>query len=272
VIGTLYVVSTPIGNLEDITLRAVRILSEVDGIAAEDTRHTLKLLNHLSIRKPLLSLHEHNETERISLMMEKLDLGENWALVSDAGTPGICDPGAQLISSLRQNGYPCVPIPGVSALATALSMSGLQRSFFHFEGFLPPRGTERKQRIEALSNMDDPILLYESPHRLKSTLLDLFTAMHDRRLTVFRELTKLHEQIYDTTLSEAIQQTDAARGEYVLLLHARPEQAFEVSEEDIKIRLQSLLGSGLPKKEAVARTALELHVRKNQVYRLSIDL
>lgn len=146
--GTLYVVATPIGNLEDITLRAVRILSEVNGIAAEDTRHTLKLLNHLGLHKPLLSLHAHNEAERVALMKEKLDNKENWALVSDAGTPGICDPGAQLVFELRRCGYACVPVPGVSALTTALSVSGLLDSRFYFEGFLPARGPARRERID----------------------------------------------------------------------------------------------------------------------------
>ncbi len=269
--GTLYIVATPIGNLEDITLRAIRILTEVDGIAAEDTRHTLKLLNHLGIKKPLLSLHEHNENDRISLLMEKLDRGENWALVSDAGTPGLCDPGAQLISSLRPKGYPCVPVSGCSALATALSVSGLLDSRFFFEGFLPSKGTQRNKRLEALKSLSEPIFLYEAPHRLKSTVEDLLRALGDRRITVFRELTKLHEQVYDSTLSEALASEDAARGEYVLLLHEKAQDE-ELTDDAIKEHLVSLIQSGIPKKQAILKTVQDLHVRKNQVYSISLDI
>ncbi len=268
--GTLYIVATPIGNLEDITLRAVRILGIVDGIAAEDTRHTLKLLNHLGIRKPLLSLHEHNEIDRIALVAEKLQRGESWALVSDAGTPGLCDPGAQLVAALRKQGYPCVPIAGVSALATALSVSGLVESRFHFEGFLPSHGSARTKRLEALKALFDPIVLYEAPHRFKSTLKALFASLGERDITVFRELTKLHEEVFDSTLGNALLNADNARGEYVLLIHAKKAEA-PVTDEEILAHLSAMIQNGMPKKQAVVQTAEDLRVGKNRVYPLSLD-
>ena len=269
--GTLYIVATPIGNLEDITLRAVRVLHEVDGIAAEDTRHTIKLLNHLGIKKPMLSLHEHNESERISLMMEKLDSNQSWALVSDAGTPGLCDPGSQLIAALRPKGYPCIPVPGCSALASALSVSGLLESRFHFEGFLPSKGTPRNIRLEALKSLEEPIFFYEAPHRFLSTVEDLFKTLGDRKITVFRELTKIHEQVYESTLSNILRSADTPRGEYVLLIH-KSEEVKAISEDAIKEYLLRLMESGVPKKQAVLKTVQELHVRKNQVYSISLEL
>lgn len=268
--GTLYIVATPIGNLEDITLRAVRILNVVDGIAAEDTRHTLKLLNHLGIKKPMISLHEHNEIERIALVAEKLQRGESWALVSDAGTPGLCDPGAQIVSALRKQGYPCVPIAGASALATALSVSGLVESRFHFEGFLPSHGSDRTKRLEALKSLFEPIVLYEAPHRIKSTLKALLTALGDRDITVFRELTKMHEEVLDTTLETALANADNARGEYVLLIRAKAAET-PVTDDEILTHLSALIQNGMPKKQAVLQTAKDLHVGKNRVYPLSLN-
>ncbi len=269
--GKLYIVATPIGNLEDITLRAVRVLSQVNGIAAEDTRRTLKLLNHLNIHKPLLSLHVHNESERVSLLANKLENGEDWALVSDAGTPGLCDPGAQVVTALRERGYPCVPIPGPSALATAISISGLIDSRFHFEGFLPARGTQRNNRLNALVTIDVPIFLYESPHRLDKTLQSLLNALGERNIILFRELTKLHEEVVDTTLQEALHQETRPRGEYVLLIKPNEIKEFVIADEVIIDHALALMSNGMTRKLAIVQTVTDLGVRKNHVYRLMID-
>ncbi len=269
--GTLYIVATPIGHLEDITLRAIRILSDVHGIAAEDTRHTLKLLNRYEIRKPLISLHEHNESERISLLADKLANGEDWALVSDAGTPGLCDPGAQVVAALRANGFPCVPVPGPSALATAISVSGLDGSRFHFEGFLPSRGSQRIRRLHALAEMDNPVFLYEAPHRLTKTLRELLDTMGDRNITLFRELTKLHEEISDTTLKRALSEERESRGEFVLLIKPLDPVRTMVSDQTIVDHACELTANGMTCKQAALQTASDLGVRKNYVYNLLID-
>lgn len=271
--GTLYVVATPIGNLEDITLRAVRILGEVSGIAAEDTRHTRKLLNHLGIKKPLLSLHAHNEAERVELLTQRLARGEDWALVSDAGTPGISDPGAVIVAALRKHAIACVPVPGPSALAAALSVGGLSDGRFFFEGFLPASGAGRRAHLAHIGSLCVPILLYESPHRLAKTLGDLLLALGDRPITIFRELTKLYEEVRETSLIVAAEKAkeETPRGEHVLLIHAN-EVMREVDDDTIAAHILSLLEKGIAHKEAVVETAKDLGVRKNRVYRLFLDM
>ena len=267
--GMLYVVATPIGNLEDITLRAIRILKEVDGIAAEDTRHTAQLLRHLHIHKPLLSLHEHNENERAQLLADKLEQGETWAFVSDAGTPGICDPGARLVQTLHKKQIRCIPVPGPSALATAISVAGLSSSHFHFEGFLPVKGAERKERLQKLFCMNEPFLLYEAPHRLQKTLHELYATFGDAPLVVARELTKVYEQICTTTIGQAKEQFAAPKGEFVLVIEPLP-QTRTVDKEQAGAYLNMLMEQGLSHRQAAAQTADLFGMRKNEAYALAL--
>ena len=192
--GELYIVATPIGNLEDITLRAINILKKVDLIAAEDTRHTLKLLNHLEISKPLISYHRHNEELRVDLLIEKLEEGQNIALVSDAGTPGICDPGEEIIKKCIEKQIKVIPIPGACAMVNALICSGLDTSEFTFIGFLPLNKKLRKNKLEEIEKSNKTIILYEAPHKLKNTLKDLKEVINDRKIVLAREITKIHEE------------------------------------------------------------------------------
>jgi 16S rRNA (cytidine1402-2'-O)-methyltransferase len=221
--GTLYVVATPIGNLEDITLRALRILREVALIAAEDTRQTRKLLARYEIETPLLSFHEHSPPARLHQILQRLESGESVALVTDAGTPGISDPGASLVRAAHEAGIPVVPVPGVSAVTAAISVSGFVASRFRFEGFPPRKAGARKRFFEALQEEDAPIVLFESPHRLLPTLQTALEVLGDRPAVICREMTKQFEQIFYGTLSSALQhwQQHTPRGEFVLVLGSR---------------------------------------------------
>ena len=202
--GRLYLCATPIGNLEDITYRVVRILKEVDLIAAEDTRHTKKLLNHLEINTPLTSYHEHNKATKGPILIEKLKEGLNIALVSDAGTPGISDPGEDLVRLAHENNILVTPVPGASAVISGLIISGLSTRRFAFEGFLPADNKERKERLKKLSKEDRTIVLYEAPHRLSKTLEALYEALGNRKISIIRELTKQYEEVKQCTLEESI--------------------------------------------------------------------
>ena len=192
--GILYIVATPIGNLEDITLRAIRILKEVDLIAAEDTRQTLKLLNHFEIAKPLISYHRHNEEIKSDILIEKIKNGENIALVSDAGTPGICDPGEEVIKKAIEEGIEVIPIPGACAMVNALIASGLNTAEFNFLGFLPLNKKLRKEKLEEIKEQSKTIILYEAPHKILNTLKDLKEVIGERKIVLARELTKIHEE------------------------------------------------------------------------------
>jgi 16S rRNA (cytidine1402-2'-O)-methyltransferase len=218
--GTLYLIATPIGNLEDITLRALRVLEEVDLVACEDTRHTRKLLSHFRINKPTVSYHEHNERERAEELVGKMLAGANVALVSDAGTPLISDPGYRIVRESIDRGVAVVPLPGASALVTALSASGLATSDFLFAGFLPARRAPRRARLSDLARVQSTLIFYESPHRIKETLADALDLLGDREAVVARELTKLHEEFIRGTLSRLLAAMDegAARGEMVLIV------------------------------------------------------
>jgi len=200
--GTLYIVSTPIGNREDITLRALRILKEVDLIAAEDTRHTGLLLRHFGIQTPLTSYFEGNESRKKELILSKLTQGERVALVSDAGTPGISDPGFRLIQTAIEHRIPMVPIPGASAVITALSVSGLPTDAFVFRGFLPHKGKKRRNLLEELANARETLIFYESPHRISETLKDIYEVLGDRKIVLTRELTKIYEEVLRGKVSE----------------------------------------------------------------------
>ena len=216
--GNLYIVATPIGNLEDITLRAVRILKEVDLIAAEDTRHTLKLLNHLEISKPMISYNRHNEGERTDDLIKELEAGKQIALVSDAGTPGICDPGEEIIKRCIEKNIKIIPIPGACAMVNALIASGVSTKEFSFLGFLPLNKKTRREKLEEIKNSNKTTILYEAPHKLKNTLKDLSDIVENRKMVLARELTKIHEEYIRGTVDELIEKSENLKGEIVLII------------------------------------------------------
>ncbi|HHW07561.1 MAG TPA: 16S rRNA (cytidine(1402)-2'-O)-methyltransferase [Clostridia bacterium] len=272
--GTLYICATPIGNLEDITLRALRVLKEVDLIAAEDTRHTRKLLHHYDIHTPLTSYYEHNAREKGPFLLEQLRQGKSIALVSDAGTPGISDPGTLLIQAAVAAGIPVVPVPGVTAFVTALCVSGLPTDKFVFEGFLPRKDRERKKRLEDLRGEERTIIFYEAPHRLPATLKAIAEVMPRRRLVVARELTKQYEEIVRGTPAELRAHFEAhpPRGEFTLLLEGRPpeEAGDEPAVEEIPdpaALMAALEEQGFDWQDAIKEAARRLGVPKREVYR-----
>lgn len=272
--GILYIIATPIGNLEDITLRAIRILKEVDLIAAEDTRHTLKLLNHLEISKPLISYHRHNEEIRTEELIKELKTGKNIGLVSDAGTPGICDPGEEIIKKCIEESIKVVPIPGACAMINALITSGISTKEFIFLGFLPLNKKSRKEKLEEIKNANKTIILYEAPHKLKSTLNDLNLILEDRSVVLARELTKIHEEYIRGTVKELMEKTDNLKGEMILII--------EKNNKDNKEELNSLNNltleehynfyekNGLNKKEIIKKIAKDRNVSKNEIYQYFI--
>lgn len=272
--GTLYVCATPIGNLEDITLRVLRVLKEADVIAAEDTRHTRQLLQHFDIHKPLISYYEHNKFSRENELIRQLEQGKTIALVSDAGTPGISDPGVELIAAAIRHDIPVVALPGASALLPALITSGLSTQQFVFIGFLPRHGKQRRQELAHLSTMDVTMVLYESPHRLKKTLADLQQQLGDVTMAVARELTKKYEQVLRGTVSEisAHFATHEPKGEFVLIVEGRQQdQNGEGSQPDALETVVSLMNQGKNKKEAIKLTASLLNIPKRDVYRLVLE-
>lgn len=226
--GELYIVATPIGNLEDITLRAIRILKEVDIIAAEDTRHTLKLLNHLGISKTLISYHRHNEEMKTEELINKLIQGKNIALVSDAGTPVISDPGGEIVKEAIKHNIKVVPIPGACALITALVVSGLDAKEFTFIGFLPQNKKNRKEKIEQIEREERTTILYEAPHKLMQTLEDLGKILNNRKVVIARELTKIHEEYIIGTIEELKKQIIEPKGEYVILIEKNEKTKKEI--------------------------------------------
>ncbi len=279
--GTLYLVATPLGNLEDITLRALRVLREAQIIAAEDTRHTRKLLNHFAIPTPTISYHEHSGPAGIATVLAALAEGDV-ALVSDAGTPVISDPGADLIQAALTAGYPVVPIPGPSAVITALIASGLPASEFTFLGFLPRRSQERRALLLRVSHEPRTLIIYEAPHRLRVSLDDLLAVLGDREACLARELTKVHEQWLRGTLS-ALQTRyhgqDEPRGEYTLVIagasHASQLQTEEEPEAlaiRARDRLRELLAAGSGTRDAAGIVARELGLPRRETYRLALGL
>jgi len=254
----LYIVATPIGNLEDMTFRAVRILQEVEAIAAEDTRHTGKLLQHFQITTPQISYHDHNRISRLPELLALLQRGKSIALVSDAGMPGISDPGYELVKACVEAGIPVVPIPGASAVVTALSAAGLPTDRFVFEGFLPAKGKERRDRLDALQSESRTLVFYESPHRLRQTLADFAdTFGGDRPIVLARELTKLHEEFWRGTVQGAIAlyQTRNPQGEYTVLLAGSTSAPVVLSESALKAELAALLQQGLSRSQASRQLA-----------------
>ncbi len=272
--GTLYLVPTPIGNLGDISRRAAQVLEAVDLIAAEDTRVTLKLLNHLGLKKPLVSYYRHNTDQAGEQIVERLLAGEDVALVTDAGTPAVSDPGEDLVALCAGRGVEVTALPGPCALVTALSVSGLPTGRFTFEGFLPMNRKNRRAQLEGLAAEERTMIFYEAPHKLLATLADLreiFGA--DRRVALCRELTKLHEEILRTTLGEAVEhyQGESPRGEFVLVLEgAEPQKEERASLEEALERVEALCGQGLSRKDAVKETAKALGLSRNELYAAAV--
>jgi 16S rRNA (cytidine1402-2'-O)-methyltransferase len=275
--GTLYIVATPIGNLEDITQRALRVLREVDVVACEDTRHTKKLLNHFGIQTKTISYHEHNEQQRAAELCEFLSSGKNVALVSDAGTPLISDPGFRLVNAAAAEAIAVVAIPGPAAFVNALVVSGLPSDQFLFAGFLPARSSARRTKLEALREVRVTLIFYEAPHRIAATLKDAAEVLGNRAAVVARELTKLHEEVARGTLSDlaATFSNQSTRGEMVLVIGSEAAQPAEMPGETVPARLierlSELEAGGLTAKEALKKAARELGVKRAEAYRIMLS-
>ncbi|MEM7556262.1 MAG: 16S rRNA (cytidine(1402)-2'-O)-methyltransferase [Cyanobacteria bacterium P01_A01_bin.84] len=272
---TLYIVGTPIGNLEDITFRAVEVLRMVDIIAAEDTRHTGKLLAHFQIQTPQISYHEHNSSSRIPQLVLEIENGKSLALVSDAGMPGISDPGYELIKSCVESNIKVVPIPGVTAAITALSASGLPTDKFVFEGFLPTKLQQRREYLELFKAEPRTIIFYESPHRLRETLQDLAEVLGEQRLCVVsRELTKIYEEFWRGCLGEAVSyyQTKQPQGEYTLVVAGCPPTQPQLTPDQLKAELQALIEQGISRSQASRQLAKITSIPRRQLYQLALEI
>ena len=271
--GTLYLVSTPIGNLEDITLRAIRTLKEVDLIAAEDTRQTIKLLNHFGISKPMTSFFRHNESQKGEYIVNKLLAGENIALVSDAGTPGISDPGEELAALAVAKGITVSPIPGPVAAISGIIVSGLPTARFTFEGFLPMNKKIRLERLDSLKEEVRTMVFYEAPHKLTNTLKDLYKAFGNRKIVLARELTKMYEEIIRTNLEAAVllYEEHSPRGEFVLIMEGCPQSTdnsdFDWCDLSVKQHVQAYIELGSDQKDAMKKTAKDRNINKKDVYK-----
>ncbi|MEY8303492.1 16S rRNA (cytidine(1402)-2'-O)-methyltransferase [Anaerosalibacter bizertensis] len=272
--GTLFVCPTPIGNLEDITLRTLRTLKEVDLIAAEDTRRTIKLLNHYKIKKPLTSYHEHNKWEKGKVLLKKLKNGEKIGLVSDAGMPGISDPGKELIKSSIEENIEVKVLPGPTASITALILSGLSTDKFVFEGFLPSNKKDRIKELERLRNEQRTIIIYESPYRLLNMLRDIKEVLGNRQISISRELTKVYEETFRGTVEEGIENfKEQKKGEFVIIVEGGEiEEKNPFEKISIKDHIRMYIEEGCSKKDAVKKVALERKLPKNLVYKESIEL
>ena len=271
--GTLYIVATPIGNLEDMTHRAVRILREADVIAAEDTRHTRKLLSHFSISTPLVSYYREKESQRAEELVARIADGENVALVSDAGTPGISDPGAVLVRLARQSGINIVPVPGASALSAAVSCAGLDPGSFLFIGFAPVKSGQRQKLLRSVASLDYPLVFYESPHRIHSFIRDAFNAFGDRTVLWAREISKKFEEIEETTLSSLSSSIDSEkiRGELVIVVH--PGTRKQPESEDIdEILVWYRDNSDLSLKDVCRKVSGDMGLSRSELYQRALEL
>ena len=272
--GTLYLCATPIGNLEDMTFRVIKTLKEVDLIAAEDTRNTIKLLNHFEIKTPMTSYHEYNKIDKAKYLVEKMLNGTNIALVTDAGTPGISDPGEEIVKQAYQAGITVTSLPGACACITALTLSGLSTRRFSFEAFLPTDKKERKFILDSLKTETRTTIIYEAPHHLKSTLAELYSYIGNRKITLCKELTKLHETIQQMTLESAMEyyNTTAPKGEYVMVIEGISHRQLEEQsiQEWEKITIQEhmdiYLTQGMDKKSAMKQVAADRGIPKREVY------
>ena len=276
--GTLYLCATPIGNLEDMTFRAVRILKEVDVVAAEDTRHTRKLLTHFDIHTPLVSYHEHNKLGRGPELIERLLAGEDIACVSDAGMPGISDPGSHLAMLAIEAGITVTPVPGANAGLSALIASGLDTTEFHFIGFLSKQKKNRLETLARIKPIQGTLIFYESPHRLKDTLGELLTARGNRNIAAARELTKKFEEFRRGTIEELIAyyKEEAPRGEFTLIVDGASEEEAQIVEETINMTVEQelimLMENGTEKKEAIRQVAKRRNMPKRDVYQIALSL
>ena len=267
--GKLYVVGTPIGNLEDFSPRARRILSEVDFIAAEDTRVTVKLLNHFEISKPMVAYFEHNKKERGNVVIDRILGGENCALVTDAGMPAISDPGEDLVRECFENGIEVESVPGPTAFATALAVSGMPSGRFCFEGFLSVNKPSRMKHLEEVKNERRTMIFYEAPHKLLRTLADMLEAFGDRKIAIVRELTKIHETVMRATFSEAVEyyKENEPRGEYVLIIEGAQEESVNYTLDDALKLAKELVKSGLSTSAAAKEAAQTTGIKKSEIYR-----
>ena len=272
--GKLYLVATQIGNLEDITLRAINVLKNVDLIAAEDTRHTLKLLNHLEISKPMISCHRHNENEKSNKIIEKLKEGKNIAIVSDAGTPGISDPGEEVVKEAIKENIKIIPIPGACAAINALIVSGIDTKEFYFLGFLPLNKKLRKEKLNEIKNINKTIILYEAPHKILNTINDLENILENRQVVFAREITKIHEEFIRGTIKEIKEKIENPKGEFVIIIEGNK------NVENIENKLNLLTinehynyyeNKGYSKKEIIKLIAKDRNVNKNEIYQKFIN-
>ena len=274
--GKLYLCATPIGNLEDITFRVIRTLKEADVIAAEDTRNSIKLLNHFEIKTPLTSYHEFNKYDKAKVLVNRMLEGENVALITDAGTPGISDPGEELVKQCYEAGIEVTSLPGAAACITALTLAGLSTRRFAFEAFLPSDKKEKAAILEELKTETRTIIIYEAPHRLKKTIAELFSALGNRRMTVVKELTKLHENVFLTSFLEALAyyEENEPRGEFVLVIEGKKieelkkEKEASFNEMDINEHMKLYMDKGMDKKEAMKAVAVDRGIPKREVYKM----
>ena len=274
--GKLYLCATPIGNLEDITFRVIRTLKEADVIAAEDTRNSIKLLNHFEIKTPLTSYHEFNKYDKAKVLVNRMLEGENVALITDAGTPGISDPGEELVRQCYEAGVEVTSLPGAAACITALTLSGLSTRRFAFEAFLPNDKKEKAAILEELKTETRTIIIYEAPHRLKKTIAELYATLGNRRMTAVKELTKLHENVFVTNFEEALAyyEENEPRGEYVLVIEGKKieelkkEKEASFNEMDINEHMKLYMDKGMDKKEAMKAVAVDRGIPKREVYKM----
>ena len=274
--GKLYLCATPIGNLEDITFRVIRTLKEADVIAAEDTRNSIKLLNHFEIKTPLTSYHEFNKYDKAKVLVSRILSGEKVALITDAGTPGISDPGEELVKQCYEAGIEVTSLPGAAACITALTLSGLSTRRFAFEAFLPSDKKEKAAILEELTTETRTIIIYEAPHRLKKTIAELFSALGNRRMTVVKELTKLHENVFLTNFLEALAyyEENEPRGEFVMVIEGKKieelkkEKEASFNEMDINEHMKLYMDKGMDKKEAMKAVAVDRGIPKREVYKM----
>lgn len=274
--GKLYLVATPIGNLEDITIRALNVLKEVDLIAAEDTRHTLGLLNNFEISKPLISYYKQTEKARSGILIEKLKEGKNIAVVSDAGTPGVSDPGEEIVKAAIENNIEIIPIPGACALINALIASGLSTREFSFIGFLSAVKKEKKDKLEEIKYETRTLILYEAPHKLKGTLELILEVLGDRKIVLARELTKIHEEFIRDNVSNILARIDEIKGEFVILIEGSSVSKKDIETDNINNlsldeHYNMYEAQGLSKKDIIKKIAKDRNVNKNEIYQYFID-
>lgn len=278
--GRLYLCATPIGNLEDITLRVLRTLEEVDLIAAEDTRNSIKLLNHFNIKTPMTSYHEYNKIDKAYQLIEKMKQGQNIALITDAGTPGISDPGEELVRICYESGIEVTSLPGAAACITALTLSGLPTRRFAFEAFLPRNKKERSAILSSLETETRTIILYEAPHHLLKTLEELYEILGDRNITLCRELTKKYETIFSSTLSQALSyyQKETPKGEFVLVIQGKKLQELKEEQQknwesiSLSAHMMNYEEQGIPRKEAMKLVAKDRGISKREVYAMLLEI